>query len=137
MAHLHPERWRELEHDFVAAQHIDEAVAALGGGDSPHPVVRGLLTLKGKLHECVRVPGAVEEFNARVDGTFVDAPTPVVAAGLRRNADAVIASQGRMIEQLQKQLDALTKAGGAPATPTPEGVIAPRGPNSPRDPQGG
>lgn len=121
MGLLHSDHWRELEPEFNCALNIDEAVEALGGPDSPHPVVRELLRVKGKLHEVTRSPDAIAEFRARMDGTYEE-PRPVAAAPARgvrapvgavvgsRNADSVIEAQARQIAELEAKLAAANKA---------------------------
>lgn len=122
MALLHSDHWRELEPEFNCAVNIDEAIEALGGPDSPHPVVRELTRVKGKLHEVTRTPEAIAEFRARMDGTFEEPkPAPAPRGGVRgaaavvpgsrpaSNADSVIEAQARQIAELEAKLKAASE----------------------------
>lgn len=112
MSHLHPERWRELEGDFVLAELFSEALAVIGkikaGGKDAPGISDGVARAEyfahhglQCLHPATRDPRAADEFSQRKAGTFKAGAAPAAAPAPQ---DAQLRAMAAQIEELQRKL---------------------------------
>lgn len=136
-AKLHPTLWRDLLPEFAAAKQLRDVesmlveACAVEGKDTANLsqcLAQTRNALKA-LHPVVHDPEAVDEFEARLDGSFEEPSGPGPNARrldskrelerereLSELRDRDAQRDGEM-KRMQAQLDALLKA--KPATPTP------------------
>lgn len=120
MSHLHPERWHELEPEFVVQALLEEARSTIeqakvrteGLGRVEYFVHHGLQAL----HPVTRDPEAREEFSQRKAGTYTGASSPAA----KSESDELRALKAQLAE-LQKRLDER---------------VPPKPPEPPKEPQG-
>lgn len=129
MAHLHADRWKELEHDFELARIFAAALELIkstelrtdGVSRAEYFAHHGLLCL----HPATRDPAAQEEFQQRKAGTFKGAGAQPSTAP----QDAQLRQMAAQIAELQRQL-----AERAPPAPPPK---PPEGGGGTKPPEGG
>lgn len=107
MSHLHPERWPELEPEFIVHALLQEAFEAIEGAKvRSDTLARAHLFVQQALqalHECTRDPEAREEFSQRRAGTYE--PGKKAAPPKPAESDDMRALKAQLAE-MQKRLDA-------------------------------
>lgn len=111
MSHLHPERWRELEPEFIVAALLQEAHDTIehakerteGLARAEYFVHHGLQAL----HPCTRDPEAREEFSQRKAGTFEPGKNAPAAP---QASDSELKAMAAKIRELEAKLASQPKA---------------------------
>ena len=113
---LHADRWRELEPEFAAFDHLSRAEEVLTDAVDTAPVANALKAVRGamaQLHPAVRDPAARDEFAQRKAGTWGGVQAPPT-----KSAQKLLAEQSATIDRLQARLEKLeTERAAEPQRP--------------------